>query len=195
MGYVTLTAGVYAGMQQNALRLRSRLLGNLIVVCRVCLPRHRYWIGLPTASPILLLLTEPYWPSASLRYSLRFFTCMSCAMEGSSPTRAALCSMTFAGYPGSSRDSSCGRLISSLRGSRVPQARSSLKLDSDPRHTRSSALACPKACQAQKRPNSNKQKTHSLADHYPSSCYTLSTQEDKARRLLQANLFTFNGLE
>jgi hypothetical protein len=35
MGYVALTAGVYAGMQQNALRLRSRLLGNLIVVLGV----------------------------------------------------------------------------------------------------------------------------------------------------------------
>jgi hypothetical protein len=33
--YVTLTAGVYAGMQQNALRLRSRLLGNLIIVLGV----------------------------------------------------------------------------------------------------------------------------------------------------------------
>lgn len=35
IAYVTLTAGVYAGMQQNALRLRSRLLGNLIVVLGV----------------------------------------------------------------------------------------------------------------------------------------------------------------
>jgi hypothetical protein len=35
VGYVTLTAGVYAGIQQNALRLRSRLLGNLIVVVGV----------------------------------------------------------------------------------------------------------------------------------------------------------------
>jgi hypothetical protein len=35
VAYVTLTAGVYAGMQQNALRLRSRLLGNLIVVLGV----------------------------------------------------------------------------------------------------------------------------------------------------------------
>jgi len=35
VGYVTLTAGVYAGMQQNALRLRSRLFGNLIVVLGV----------------------------------------------------------------------------------------------------------------------------------------------------------------
>jgi len=29
MAYVTLTAGIYAGMQQRALRLRSRTLGNL----------------------------------------------------------------------------------------------------------------------------------------------------------------------
>jgi hypothetical protein len=31
IGYVALTAGVYAGLQQRALALRSRLLGNLIV--------------------------------------------------------------------------------------------------------------------------------------------------------------------
>ncbi len=31
IAYVTLTAGLYAGMQQRALALRSRLLGNLIV--------------------------------------------------------------------------------------------------------------------------------------------------------------------
>jgi hypothetical protein len=31
IAYVTLTAGIYAGMQQRALQLRSRLLGNLIV--------------------------------------------------------------------------------------------------------------------------------------------------------------------
>jgi hypothetical protein len=31
MAYVTLTAGVYAGMQQRALDFRSRLLGNLTV--------------------------------------------------------------------------------------------------------------------------------------------------------------------
>jgi hypothetical protein len=35
IAYVTLTAGVYAGMQQKALGLRSRLLGNLIVVIGV----------------------------------------------------------------------------------------------------------------------------------------------------------------
>jgi hypothetical protein len=32
MAYVTLTAGVYAGMQQRALEFRSRLLGNLTVL-------------------------------------------------------------------------------------------------------------------------------------------------------------------
>jgi hypothetical protein len=35
MAYVTLTAGIYAGMQQRALGLRSRLLGNLIIVVAV----------------------------------------------------------------------------------------------------------------------------------------------------------------
>jgi hypothetical protein len=35
IAYVTLTAGIYAGMQQRALRLRSRLLGNLIVAAGV----------------------------------------------------------------------------------------------------------------------------------------------------------------
>jgi hypothetical protein len=32
IAYVALTAGIYAGMQQRALGLRSRLLGNLIIV-------------------------------------------------------------------------------------------------------------------------------------------------------------------
>ena len=35
IGYVALTAGIYAGLQQRALALRSRLLGNLIVVLGV----------------------------------------------------------------------------------------------------------------------------------------------------------------
>ncbi len=35
VAYVTLTAGLYAGMQQRALGLRSRLLGNLIVAVGV----------------------------------------------------------------------------------------------------------------------------------------------------------------
>jgi hypothetical protein len=35
MAYVTLTAGIYAGMQQQALSLRSRTGGNLIVVFAV----------------------------------------------------------------------------------------------------------------------------------------------------------------
>jgi hypothetical protein len=35
VGYVTLTAGIYAGMQQKALGLRSRALGNIIIVVGV----------------------------------------------------------------------------------------------------------------------------------------------------------------
>jgi hypothetical protein len=35
LGYVTITAGVYAGLQQRALNLRSRALGNLIVTVGV----------------------------------------------------------------------------------------------------------------------------------------------------------------
>jgi hypothetical protein len=35
IAYVTATAGLYAGMQQRALGLRSRLLGNLVVVLAV----------------------------------------------------------------------------------------------------------------------------------------------------------------
>lgn len=35
MAYVTVTAGIYAGMQQKALGIRSRTLGNLIVVVGV----------------------------------------------------------------------------------------------------------------------------------------------------------------
>jgi hypothetical protein len=35
IAYVTLTAGIYAGMQQKALGLRSRLFGNLIIVIGV----------------------------------------------------------------------------------------------------------------------------------------------------------------
>ncbi len=35
MLYVTLTAGIYAGLQQRALRIRPRLLGNLIIVAAV----------------------------------------------------------------------------------------------------------------------------------------------------------------
>ena len=35
VAYVTLTAGIYAGMQQKALGLRSRLLGNFLIVVGV----------------------------------------------------------------------------------------------------------------------------------------------------------------
>ena len=47
MVYVTLTAGIYAGMQQRALGLRSRLAGNLIVV-----------LGVPGLAQILDWLTH-----------------------------------------------------------------------------------------------------------------------------------------
>jgi hypothetical protein len=47
VAYVTLTAGVYAGMQQKALGLRSRLLGNIIVV-----------VGVPGLSQMLDWLTH-----------------------------------------------------------------------------------------------------------------------------------------
>ncbi len=47
LGYVTLTAGIYAGIQQNALRLRSQLLGSLIVV-----------VGVPGLSQALDWLTH-----------------------------------------------------------------------------------------------------------------------------------------
>lgn len=35
MAYVTLTAGLYAGLQQRALGFRSRLLGNFTIACGV----------------------------------------------------------------------------------------------------------------------------------------------------------------
>jgi hypothetical protein len=47
IAYVTLTAGIYAGMQQKALGLRSRLLGNFIIV-----------IGVPGLSQALDWLTH-----------------------------------------------------------------------------------------------------------------------------------------
>ncbi len=47
MAYVTLTAGLYAGLQQRALGFRSRLLGNLTVV-----------VGVPMLAQILDWLTH-----------------------------------------------------------------------------------------------------------------------------------------
>lgn len=47
MAYVTLTAGLYAGLQQRALGLRSRLLGNLVVA-----------IAVPALSQVLDWLTH-----------------------------------------------------------------------------------------------------------------------------------------
>jgi hypothetical protein len=47
IAYVTLTAGIYAGMQQRALALRSRFLGNVVVV-----------LGVPGAAQVLDWLTH-----------------------------------------------------------------------------------------------------------------------------------------
>ena len=47
MAYVTLTAGVYAGMQQRALSVRARWLGNLLVV-----------LGVPGLSQVLDWVTH-----------------------------------------------------------------------------------------------------------------------------------------
>lgn len=47
MVYVTLTAGLYAGLQQRALEFRSRLLGNLIIV-----------LGVPSFAQLLDWLTH-----------------------------------------------------------------------------------------------------------------------------------------
>jgi hypothetical protein len=64
IAYVTLTAGVYAGMQQKALGLRSRLLGNLVVV-----------IGVPGLAQVLdwtahLVMGAAVASSATLAVSL-----------------------------------------------------------------------------------------------------------------------------
>ena len=46
VAYVTLTAGIYAGMQQRALQLPSRRMGNLIVVLAVpCLAQALDWFA------------------------------------------------------------------------------------------------------------------------------------------------------
>jgi hypothetical protein len=54
MAYVTLTAGLYAGMQQMALRLRSHSLGNIIVVFGVpgLSQFLDYLVHLATGAPI-----------------------------------------------------------------------------------------------------------------------------------------------
>jgi hypothetical protein len=54
MAYVTLTAGLYAGIQQMALRMRRQLMGNLIVVVGVPgLSQALDWlVHLATGAPI-----------------------------------------------------------------------------------------------------------------------------------------------
>jgi hypothetical protein len=68
VGYVKLTAGVYAGLQQNALRIRSRLLGNLIVVLGV--------LGLAQVLDWLTHLTHTVATSRTI-LAVSFFTALS----------------------------------------------------------------------------------------------------------------------
>jgi len=52
MAYVTLTAGIYAGMQQRALGLRSRLIGNFVVAVGVPgLAQYFEWLTHRTIGP------------------------------------------------------------------------------------------------------------------------------------------------
>jgi len=54
VAYVSLTAGIYAGMQQKALRLRSRLVGNLIVAPGVpALAQAMDWITHRLTGPVV----------------------------------------------------------------------------------------------------------------------------------------------
>lgn len=69
MAYVTLTAGIYAGMQQRALALRPRWLGNLVVA-----------VGVPGLAQILDWLTHhavgPVAPPKAL-FAVCVFTLLS----------------------------------------------------------------------------------------------------------------------
>jgi hypothetical protein len=75
VGYVTLTAGVYAGLQQNALRIRSRLLGNLILV-----------LGVPGLAQVLDWLT----------HHLTHTVATSRTILARQLLRCAFCALTFA---------------------------------------------------------------------------------------------------
>ncbi len=121
VGYVTLTAGVYAGIQQNALRLPSRVLGNLIVV-----------VGVPGLAQVLDWFAHRLTHTAATGGTTvavsffavlpRSFTCTSCATAAFSPVRAARCWTTFAACRGSCLDSFCGQPHFSVHGSRNPTA-------------------------------------------------------------------------
>jgi hypothetical protein len=69
MAYVTLTAGIYAGMQQGALSLRSRRLGNLVIA-----------VGVPGLAQLLDWLTHravgPAAPSRAI-FAVCIFTLIS----------------------------------------------------------------------------------------------------------------------
>jgi hypothetical protein len=69
MAYVTLTAGIYAGMQQRALGLRSRRLGNLVIA-----------VGIPGLAQLLDWLTHrtvgPAAPSKAI-FAVCLYTLIS----------------------------------------------------------------------------------------------------------------------
>jgi hypothetical protein len=54
MAYVTVTAGIYAGMQQRALSLRARWLGNIVIVMGVpSLAQALDWLAHRAAGPVV----------------------------------------------------------------------------------------------------------------------------------------------
>jgi len=79
MAYVTLTAGLYAGLQQRALALRSRLLGNLIVVVGVPgLAQLFDWLAHRTvgpAAPPRALVTASIFTLVSALFHLHVMCC------------------------------------------------------------------------------------------------------------------------
>jgi hypothetical protein len=71
IAYVTLTAGLYAGMQQRALALRSRLLGNFVVAVAVpFLAQGLDWLAHravgPAAPPRALVAVCIFTPLSAL---------------------------------------------------------------------------------------------------------------------------------
>jgi len=79
MAYVTLTAGVYAGMQQRALSLRSRPLGNVIIVIAVPgLAQFLDWLihrAVGPAAPTRAILAAGVFTVVSALFHLHVMRC------------------------------------------------------------------------------------------------------------------------
>jgi hypothetical protein len=88
IAYVTLTAGIYAGMQQQALVLRRRWLGNAIIVVGVPgLAQGLDWLAhraVGAAAPARATLAVCCFAAISA-----LFLCTSCATEPSSAAAVA----------------------------------------------------------------------------------------------------------